>query len=77
MPQEILILEGHIFHESDNRPITVHAIMENDEYSGRYRAVIEEKQEVLLHHLNKKWLEGGRETKTAKLIGTLIENYVE
>ena len=77
MPQEFLILEGNIFHETGNRPLTVYDIMENDEYSGRYRAVIEEKQVVLLHRYNNKWLEGGKETKTAHLIGTLIENYVE
>jgi len=77
MSQEILILEGHLYHESSNRPVTVHAIMENDEYCGHYRAVIEEKQVVMLHHLNNKWLEGGKETKTAKMIGTLIENYVQ
>ena len=78
MLQETMIIQAPISDEKGGtHEVTVFELEENEEFTGKYRCLIDSKEKIILERKENLWYEGEKATARAKVIGKLVENYEE
>jgi len=75
MTDEIMILDQKYNDEHGQHEVVVFELYENKIVSGKYRCLIDRKDNVILEWKEDKWYEGEKETERANIVGKLIEEY--
>ena len=73
--QEIMIIRLPITDDQGTYEAVVYEMLNNDEFTGKYRGVINGKESIVLEKKGDDWYEGEKITQRAKAIGKLIEDY--
>ena len=73
--QEIMIIRLPFTDDKETHEAIVYEMLDNDEFTGKYRGVINGKESIVLEKKGDDWYEGEKSTQRAKAIGKLIEDY--
>ncbi len=73
--QEIMIIRLPFRDDKETHEAIVYEMLDNEEFTGKYRGVIDGKESIVLEKKGNDLYEGEKSTQRAKAIGKLIEDY--
>jgi hypothetical protein len=73
--QEIMIIRLPFTDDKGTHEAIVYEMLNDDEFTGKYRAVINGKESIVLGKKGDDWYEGEKITHRSNVIGKLIEDY--
>ena len=76
MTEETMIIRAPFSDEKGNtHDVAIFELAENDEFTGKYKCVIDSNEKIILERKDNLWFEGEKATDRAKAIGKLVEDY--
>jgi len=75
MTQDIMIVQGKFRDKTGEHTVSIFEQVEDDEATGRYRCLVDDKEKVYLDWTDNIWYEEGIQTERAKNIGRMVEEY--
>jgi len=73
--QETMIIRLPFSDDQGTHEAIVYEMLNNNEFTGKYRGSINGKESIVLEKKGEDWYEGEKSTQRAKAIGKLIEDY--